>query len=120
MLIGAASGGGISLTVAARYPEIVHALVLVDAEVIGRVIETETALLRCPTLIVWQQDDLLVPPVHATTLAARIPGAELRMFPGDHSRDEWGGNMPHRLWPAEFDATVLDFLDRVTAQRQRR
>lgn len=114
VLIGASSGGGICLTVAARYPEIVRALVLVDAEVIGRVIETETSLLRCPTLIVWQQDDLLVPPEHATTLAARIPGAELRMFPGDQSRDEWGGNMPHRLWPGEFDATVLDFLARVT------
>jgi pimeloyl-ACP methyl ester carboxylesterase len=114
VLVGAAAGGGICLTVAARYPEIVRALVIVDAEVIGRIIETETALLRCPTLIIWQQDDLLVPPEHATTLAARIPGAELRMFPGDSSRDDWGGNMPHRLWPAEFDATVLDFLDRVT------
>lgn len=118
VLIGAASGGGICLTVAARYPDMARALVLVDAEVIGRIIETETALLRCPTLIVWQRDDLLVPPEHATTLAARIPGAELRMFPGDSSRDEWGGNMPHRLWPSEFDATVLDFLDRVTSQRR--
>jgi pimeloyl-ACP methyl ester carboxylesterase len=115
VLVGAASGGGICLTVAARYPEIVRALVLVDAEVIGRVIETETSLLRCPTLIVWQHDDMLVPPEHATTLAGRIPGAELRIFPGDQSRDEWGGSMPHRLWPIEFDATVLDFLARVTA-----
>jgi pimeloyl-ACP methyl ester carboxylesterase len=115
ILIGAGAAGGVCLTVAARYPEICHALVLVDAEVIGRIIETETSLLRCPTLIVWQQDDMLVPPQHALTLADRIPGAELRVFPGDHARDEWGGNMPHRLWPAEFDATVLDFLDRVTA-----
>ena len=114
VLVGAAAGGGICLTVAARYPDIVKALVLVDAEVIGRVIETETSLLRCPTLIVWQHDDMLVPQEHASTLAARIPGAELRIFPGDQSRDEWGGNMPHRLWPTEFDATVLDFLARVT------
>ncbi|MDQ3549539.1 MAG: alpha/beta hydrolase [Chloroflexota bacterium] len=118
VMIGAASGGGICLTAAARYPDIVRALVLVDAEVIGRVIETETALLRCPTLIVWQLDDMLVPPDHATTLARRIPGAELRLFPGDSTRDEWGGNMPHRLWPSEFDATVLDFLNRVTLQRR--
>jgi pimeloyl-ACP methyl ester carboxylesterase len=117
VLIGGASGGGICLTVAARYPELVRALVLVDAEVIGRVIETETSMLRCPTLIVWQHDDLLVPPGHALTLAARIPGAELRLFPGDSSRDEWGGNMPHRLWGNEFDATVLDFLARVTDSR---
>jgi pimeloyl-ACP methyl ester carboxylesterase len=115
VLVGAASAGGICLSVAARYPETVKALVLVDAEVIGRIIETETSLLRCPTLIVWQADDLLVPPQHAATLAARIPGAELRLFPGDSSRDEWGGNMPHRLWPSEFDATVLDFLNRVTS-----
>lgn len=120
VMIGAASGGGICLTAAARYPDIAKALVLVDAEVIGRVIETETALLRCPTLIVWQHDDMLVPPDHATTLARRIPGAELRLFPGDSTRDEWGGNMPHRLWPSEFDATVLDFLNRVTSQRQSR
>lgn len=119
VLVGAASGGGICLTVAARYPDAANALVLVDAEVIGRIIETETALLRCPTLIIWQQDDLLVPPEHAIKLASRIPGAEMRMFPGDSTRDEWGGNMPHRLWPTEFDATVLDFLDRVTGQIQR-
>lgn len=119
VLVGAGSGGGICLSVAARYPELVNALVLVDAEVIGRLIETETSLLRCQTLIIWQADDLLVPPEHARTLASRIPGAELRLFPGDHSRDEWGGNMPHRLWPSEFDATVLDFLARVTANQSR-
>jgi pimeloyl-ACP methyl ester carboxylesterase len=118
VLVGAASGGGICLSVAARYPDSVKALVLVDAEVIGRIVETETSLLRCPTLIVWQADDLLVPPQHATTLASRIPGAELRLFPGDSSRDQWGGSMPHRLWPSEFDATVLDFLNRVTATRR--
>jgi pimeloyl-ACP methyl ester carboxylesterase len=118
ILVGAASGGGICLSVAARYPEHVQALILVDAEVIGRIIETETSLLRCPTLIVWQADDLLVPPQHALTLASRIPGAELRLFPGDASRDTWGGNMPHRLWPTEFDATVLDFLARVTLHRE--
>lgn len=119
VLVGAGSGGGICLSVAARYPELVRALVLVDAEVIGRLIETETALIRCQTLIIWQADDLLVPPAHARMLASRIPGAELRLFPGDHSRDEWGGNMPHRLWPSEFDATVLDFLARVTANEAR-
>lgn len=115
VLIGAASAGGVCLTVAARYPDIVQALILVDAEVIGRVIETETSMLRCPTLIVWQQDDRLTPADHAHTLASRIPGAEVRLFPGDSTRDEWGGTMPHRLWPTEFDATVLDFVARVTS-----
>ncbi|HUG15053.1 MAG TPA: alpha/beta hydrolase [Thermomicrobiales bacterium] len=119
VLVGAGSGGGICLSVAARYPGLARALVLVDAEIIGRLIETETSLLRCQTLIIWQADDLLVPPEHARTLASRIPGAELRLLPGDHSRDEWGGNMPHRLWPSEFDATVLDFLARVTENESR-
>lgn len=118
VLVGIANGGGVCLSVAARYPEIVHALVLVDAAVIGRLIETETSQLRCPTLIIWQQDDLLVPPDHARILASRIPGAELRLFPGDESRDEWAGNFPHRLWPVEFEATVLDFLARVSEQQR--
>lgn len=117
VLVGTANGGGICLSVAARYPELVQALVLVDAAVIGRLIETETSQLRCPTLIVWQQDDLIVPPAHARILAGRIPGAELRLFPGDESRDDWAGHTPYRLWPVEFEATVLDFLARVEAQR---
>jgi pimeloyl-ACP methyl ester carboxylesterase len=119
VLVGAGSGGGICLSVAARYPDLVRALVLVDAEVIGRLIETETSLLRCQTLIIWQADDQVVPLDHARTLAGRIPGAELRLFPGDDSRDEWGGNMPNRLWPSEFDATLLDFLARVTSNELR-
>ena len=118
VLIGIANGGGVALSVAARYPDSVRALVLVDAAVIGRLIETETSQLRCPTLIIWQQDDLIVPPDHARILASRIPGAELRLFPGDESRDEWAGNWPHRLWPVEFEATVLDFLARVDAQQR--
>lgn len=117
VLIGITNGGGICLSVAARYPGLVQALVLVDAAVIGRLIETETSQLRCPTLIIWQQDDLIVPSDHARILAARIPGAEVRLFPGDESRDDWAGNWPHRLWPVEFEATVLDFLARVEAQR---
>jgi pimeloyl-ACP methyl ester carboxylesterase len=117
VLVGTANGGGICLSVAARYPELVHALVLVDAAIIGRLIETETSQLRCPTLIIWQQDDLIVPPAHARILAARIPGSELRLFPGDESRDDWAGHTPYRLWPVEFEATVLDFLARVEAQR---
>lgn len=118
VLIGIANGGGVCLSVAARYPELVNALVLVDAAVIGRLIETETSQLRCPTLIIWQQDDLIVPPDHARILASRIPGAELRLFPGDEARDEWAGNWPHRLWPVEFEATVLDFLARVDEQQR--
>lgn len=118
VLIGIGNGGGVCLSVAARYPEVVNALVLVDAAVIGRLIETETSQLRCPTLIIWQQDDLIVPPDHARILASRIPGAELRMFPGDEARDDWAGNRPHRLWPVEFEATVLDFLARVERQQR--
>jgi len=118
VLIGIANGGGVCLSVAARYPDMVRALVLVDAAVIGRLIETETSQLRCPTLIIWQQDDLIVPLDHARILASRIPGAELRLFPGDESRDEWAGNWPHRLWPVEFEATVLDFLARVDEQQR--
>ncbi|MBA2453541.1 MAG: alpha/beta hydrolase [Chloroflexia bacterium] len=118
VLVGIANGGGVCLSVAARYQEAVRALVLVDAAVIGRMIETETSQLRCPTLIIWQQDDLLVPPDHARILASRIPGSELRIFPGDEARDEWAGNWPHRLWPVEFDATVLDFLARVAEQQR--
>lgn len=118
VLVGIGNGGGVCLSVAARYPNRVDALVLVDAAVIGRLIETETSQLRCPTLIIWQQDDLIVPQQHARILASRIPGSELRLFPGDESRDEWAGAWPHRLWPVEFEATVLDFLARVDSQQR--
>jgi pimeloyl-ACP methyl ester carboxylesterase len=40
------------------------------------------AQIRCPTLVVGGEDDRSVPPELQREMAARIPGAELKQFPG--------------------------------------
>jgi pimeloyl-ACP methyl ester carboxylesterase len=40
---------------------------------------------RCPTLVLWGQQDRHFPPVHAVGLHARLPNARLDVLPaGEH------------------------------------
>ena len=56
-----------------------------------------------PTLIIWGQQDRLVPPDHARILEARLPQSRTILF------DECG-HLPQLEQPGQFNATVLDFL----------
>ncbi|MDB5582958.1 MAG: alpha/beta hydrolase fold protein [Bradyrhizobium sp.] len=60
----------------------------------------------CPTLIVAGDDDKLRLPGYAAILAERIPRAELKIF-------EKVGHCPNIECAEAFNATVLDFLERV-------
>jgi pimeloyl-ACP methyl ester carboxylesterase len=59
--------------------------------------------IRCPTLISVGDQDILVPPRFSRALAARIPGATLRVFEG-------GGHGYFWERPDVFNAACLDFL----------
>jgi pimeloyl-ACP methyl ester carboxylesterase len=58
---------------------------------------------QCPTLIVWGQDDRLVPPDVGKKLLSEIPQAELTLI-------EHAGHMPMLEQPDAFTAAVKQFL----------
>jgi pimeloyl-ACP methyl ester carboxylesterase len=58
------------------------------------------AAIRAPTVVLQGADDPLQPVATARDLAARVPGAELRIIPG------MGHDIPSRLAPAIADAVV--------------
>jgi pimeloyl-ACP methyl ester carboxylesterase len=59
-----------------------------------------------PTLIVWGERDALLPLRHAREWARRLRGSELKVIKG-------AGHLPMLERPAEFNATLLEFLGRV-------
>lgn len=56
-----------------------------------------------PTLIVWGEDDPLIPVRHAHDAHERIQGSRLEIFPG-------AGHFPYRDDPRRFAATLLEFV----------
>ena len=56
-----------------------------------------------PTLIVWGEQDPLIPVRHGIEAHERIPGSRLEVFPG-------AGHFPHRDDPERFARTLLDFV----------
>jgi 4,5:9,10-diseco-3-hydroxy-5,9,17-trioxoandrosta-1(10),2-diene-4-oate hydrolase len=59
--------------------------------------------IRSPTLVVWGQQDSVLPVEHARVAEAGIPGAQVHIF--DHC-----GHMPQMEHPAEFNTLVREFL----------
>jgi pimeloyl-ACP methyl ester carboxylesterase len=56
-----------------------------------------------PTLIIWGEDDRIIPAKHAYIAAAGIPNSQLHIFPNC-------GHHPYLEYPAKFDRLVLDFM----------
>ena len=59
--------------------------------------------IRCPTMVLVAEDDILTPPYSSELLARQITGARLVKVPR-------GGHAYSRTEPAEFNGIVLDFL----------
>ena len=59
--------------------------------------------ITAPTLVVWGQQDSLMPADHARVAQAGIPGARVHIF-------DRCGHMPQMEHPAEFNALVSEFL----------
>jgi pimeloyl-ACP methyl ester carboxylesterase len=60
-----------------------------------------------PTLIVWGENDPLIPVRHAHEAHASIPTSRLDIFPG-------AGHFPYRQDPQRFAAILLDFVQTTT------
>ena len=63
----------------------------------------QLALLKIPTLILWGEEDRLVPVAHGIEAARRIPGARIHVFPNC-------GHWPQMERAEEFNKLVLEFL----------
>ena len=59
---------------------------------------------RVPTLIIWGDEDPIIPVSHADTAHEALPGSRLVIMPGV-------GHFPHCEQPREFSRLVTDFID---------
>ena len=66
------------------------------------------AAIQAPTLVVWGEEDALIPLSRGRRLAAAIPGARFALIPG-------AGHAPMWERPDLFDPLVLDFLGAMRA-----
>ncbi len=114
-LIGSSAGGGVCLVAAANHPTLVRRLVLVDS--VGtqnEYLRQCAAEVRSPTLIIWQQEDEIIPVERGRQLESLIPGSHLEVLMGiDHPAPEhnnYQGHWPHRLNPERFTRLVLEFI----------
>ena len=74
------------------------------ADVIRSIVDN-LASITAPTLILWGQQDRILPVAHAHIAQERIANAELRIL--DHC-----GHLPQTERPEEFNTLVLEFLAR--------
>ncbi len=114
-LVGLSWGGLIAQTIAETVPERVDKLVLVDSAY-GEDAASAAALGRitCPTLVVWDQDDVVIPVAGAHLLGRAIPGARVRIFAraerdpdADPTKAHWSQVSHSRVW----NAAVTRFLE---------
>lgn len=113
-LIGLSWGGGIAQIIATTVPQRVNKLVLVDSSYP----KSEEGLVRlrqitCPTLIVWDADDAVIPVVGAQALANVIPNSRVRIFKREERDADADPNNRH--WSqvshaSEWNKTVIEFL----------
>lgn len=70
---------------------------------LGSFLEMEYLAAHLPTLLVWSQQDVIIPVAHAHRTHAHLPGSELVVFGG-------GGHEPHRRNADEFANAVAAFV----------
>ena len=66
-------------------------------------VRDELRALRSPTLLIWGENDRVVPLSYGRQMADLIPGAKLAVFPGC-------GHMPFYQKPVQFNRLVASFL----------
>jgi pimeloyl-ACP methyl ester carboxylesterase len=103
---GVSWGGMIALEVALSAPAR-------DSAGAGHFSEDELETISCPALIVWGEDDSVIPLANAAWFGAAIPNSQVEIIPDVTDQEgvpPWGGHHPMRYKPAEFNHVVIDFL----------
>jgi pimeloyl-ACP methyl ester carboxylesterase len=110
---GVSWGGMIALEMALSAPDRVESLILVDSAGAGFFTEEQLEIVACPTLVVWGEDDSVLPLANAAWFGAVIPHCRVETIP-DVTQQKgvppWGGHHPMRFKPAQFNQIVIDFL----------
>ena len=112
--IGLSWGGGIVLEVVLRAPQRVNKIVLVDSafDASRDGLDRLGKILR-PTLIVWDEDDVVIPVHAAHTLANAIPNSRLQVFTRaarDKDADPQNRHWTQMTHSSNFNRTVTQFL----------
>jgi pimeloyl-ACP methyl ester carboxylesterase len=113
ILGGVSWGGMIALEVVLAAPERVTRLILVDSAGPGFLAEEQLETITCPALIVWGEDDSVLPLAHAAWFGAVLPNARVETIPDVTAQQgvpEWGGHHPMRFKPAAFNRIATQFL----------
>src|SRR5919106_6012351 len=63
-----------------------------------------------PTLIVWGENDSIIPAAHGAAAHEAMPGSRLEVFPG-------AGHLPHDADPDRFAAVLTDFCESTDGAR---
>lgn len=113
---GVSWGGLIALELALVAPERVERLILVDSVGAGVYREESLEQIACPTLVVWGEDDSVIPLASAAFFGAAIPNCQVEVI-ADVTKQEgappWAGHHPMRFKPDEFNRIAGAFLSRV-------
>jgi pimeloyl-ACP methyl ester carboxylesterase len=110
---GVSWGGLIALQVTLDAPDRVERLILVDSSGAGQVTEEQLEGITCPTLVVWGEDDSVIPLATAAWFGAAIPHSHVETIPDITTQSgvpPWGGHHPMRFRPQEFNGIVTRFL----------
>lgn len=114
-VVGGVSWGGlVALQMALIAPERVERLILVDSAGAGHFAERQLETISCPTLVVWGEDDSVIPLANAAWFGAAIPDCRVETIPGVTQQEGipfWGGHHPMRFKPAEFNSIAIRFLE---------
>ncbi|CAG0941251.1 4,5:9,10-diseco-3-hydroxy-5,9, 17-trioxoandrosta-1(10),2-diene-4-oate hydrolase [Anaerolineae bacterium] len=113
-LVGLSWGGGIAQIIATNAPTRVSKLVLVDSRYSPK--PENLARLKsiaCPTLIVWDEEDAVIPVAYAQALGDAIPNSRVRVFKHDERDSDADPNNRH--WSQvshsrEWNRVVKEFL----------
>jgi len=103
ILIGLSWGGAIAQRIAASAPERVVKLVLVDSASDAPSLATVKKQ-KIPTLIIWDEDDAVIPVENAHKLARVLPHAQLRIL--TRAERDPDANPENRHWSQETHARV--------------
>ncbi|MGD2205903.1 MAG: alpha/beta fold hydrolase [Anaerolineae bacterium] len=110
---GVSWGGMVALEAALSVPQRIERLVLVDSAGAGHLAEEQLETIACPTLVVWGEDDAVIPLANAAWFGAAIPNCRVEVIAGVTEQEgvpEWGGHHPMRFKPDAFNRIVTQFL----------
>jgi pimeloyl-ACP methyl ester carboxylesterase len=110
---GVSWGGMVALELVLTAPDRVDGLILVDSAGLGQYAEEDLEGIACPTLVVWGEDDSVIPLANAAWFGAAIPNCRVETISGVTEQEgvpHWGGHHPMRFKPDRFNDIVVEFL----------